>query len=158
MRVPRYRLALLWSATAACAGTFCVVVVAATLAALAGNYSGSVVSAWIGSALVESYFAGFIALICIVPYTLLLVAWQIVVQRCPRAEQTTAAVFTSCGLLAVPIAAVVFWSNLDPFGPFKPYWSGAFTGGGIVFVGTWVGLFLPRVTVPALRTGRLIAA
>jgi hypothetical protein len=98
-------------------------------------------------------FSGAAAIVLGAAYLPVLLAWSRWGRRLGRWERAWGPLCVALAVLAAPAAATVMvvYGRMElPFGA-----RGAELArmGGAVFVGTWLGLLLPRLVLPALRPG-----
>ncbi len=109
---------------------------------------------WLPPAFVAGlFFGGFVALLSLVPYWALLLAYATVFARRPEIEKSRRRFLTVALGLALPVAIVVFLEFLDPGSPFGAFWGPALLAGPAALVSTWIGIASPRLLIPSLRPG-----
>ena len=146
--------ALAWSVLSALCGTLAWSVLSAIVAfAEYPRPASAIVGLWAGV-----LFGGFIALVAVLPYWALFIAWGAFVTRNPALEANAKHVIRAAFAMAVPLAIVVFFSFLDPGNPNGPFWHEALVGGPMTLLSTWVGILLPRITVRSLQPPNLWVA
>ena len=150
----------LWALLAAVAATVLWALFTATLAPLvSGESLHTLATSWTTRAKLGIYFGGAIALLAVIPYSLLLALWLAVRRRRPGLEQTPLRVTITSSVLSLPLTFVVFGSYAAPTYTLGPFWKEAFATLPWVLLSAWGGILIPRAMVPALRIrDRAVAA
>jgi hypothetical protein len=111
---------------------------------------------FLASALLGSMWGAVVAVAFALPYGLFLVAWPWLVRALPIVERTRLGLTIAAATLALPAALFVGLETGRFAGTIRPReFTEAFVA---AFVGGWVGLLLPRLTLKSLSPGRLIAS
>ncbi len=143
---------VLWALFAAVVATALWALFTATLAPLvSGEAPHALARFWTTRVKLAVYFGGFIALLAVLPYALLLAIWLKVRSRVPSLEQTPLRVALTSFILTLPVTLVVFGSYAAPTHGLGPFWGSAFAALPWVLLSAWGGILLPRLLVPALR-------
>jgi hypothetical protein len=147
----RFAISVLTSFLWALVGSACATGTWATLNGVYAAVRGSSLE-WFASGFVGGlYFGGFVALLLLVPYWGLLLAFVALIASRPSFVGNANRFMTAAFLLALPGGIVVFLSFLAPWSPLGPFWDPAVVAGPMALLSTWCGLVAPVFLVPFLR-------
>ncbi|MEL7834261.1 hypothetical protein [Fodinibius sp. Rm-B-1B1-1] len=146
------KTSFIWAISAAILGTMVwATVISIFEPLLRGETIDQILSLIVYSLISGVYFGGFIALITVIPYSLLFYGFLKLASKKPSIDFYKKQVVLTSFLLALPFTLVVFFSYVLPTGNLGFSWSDGFSALPWVLISAWAGILLPRFIISSLK-------
>ena len=105
-----------------------------------------------------SYFGGFIAVLCIAPYSFFFFIYIKLKEKFNLSGQTKLQNGITSFVLSLPLVITVFISTVIPTGNLGPFWSRAFELATWILLAAWCAILISKLLINSTITQQKLAA
>jgi len=141
-------ISISWAFIAALIGAICWILILTFIHPLVLGESLEEIIRFSESRIVGAfYFGGFIAVLCIVPYSFFFFIYIKLKEKFNLSGQTKLQNGITSFILSLPLVITVFISTVIPTGSLGPFWSRAFELATWVLIATWCAILISKLLV-----------